>query len=50
MDRIFSDGGPVPRPPRLRQTWTTWAWLTFAVAVVILTIVGLYYTGAAYFH
>jgi hypothetical protein len=50
MDRIFSDGGPVPRPPRLRQTWTTWMWLAFALLVAIATVVGLHYSAETYFR
>jgi hypothetical protein len=36
---------PIPQPPRLRPTWTTWMWLGFAVAVVVLTVIGLWPTG-----
>jgi hypothetical protein len=35
----------VPAPPRLRPTWTTWMWLSFAVAVAVATVVGLKLAG-----
>jgi quinol-cytochrome oxidoreductase complex cytochrome b subunit len=30
----------IPRPPRLRPTWTTWMWIGFMVAVIVLSLVG----------
>jgi hypothetical protein len=45
---LESSGEVVPRPPKLRPTWTTWMWLAFAVAVVVLTILGLSYAGGPY--
>ncbi len=45
MSRVFSDGGAIPQPPRLRPTWTTWMWLAFAVIAVAFTVIGLLYTG-----
>lgn len=44
MSRVFSDGGPVPAPPPLRPTWTTWMWLSFAVLVAAMTAIGLTYS------
>ncbi len=35
----------IPRPPRLRPTWTTWMWIGFMVAVVVLTLIGLWPNG-----
>jgi hypothetical protein len=32
----------IPAPPRLRPTWTTWMWVGFMVAVIVLTIIGLF--------
>jgi hypothetical protein len=32
----------IPRPPRLRPTWTTWMWVAFMIAVVAFTVVGLW--------
>lgn len=40
-------GGPIPQPPRLRPTWTTWMWLAFAVLVLVLTAIGLIDAGSA---
>lgn len=31
----------VPRPPPLRPTWITWAWVALAVCVLVGTVVGL---------
>jgi hypothetical protein len=45
MSRTFSDGGPIPTPPRLRPTWTTWMWTAFAILAVVLTVLGLMVTG-----
>lgn len=36
----------IPRPPKLRPSWTTWIWIAFAVSVVVATIVGLYYAAS----
>lgn len=44
---IDPSGGPIPRPPKLRPTWTTWMWLAFALAVLVLTALGLFYAGSA---
>jgi hypothetical protein len=35
----------IPQPPRLRPTWTTWMWIGFMVAVVVLTTIGLWPNG-----
>jgi len=48
MSRMFSDGGPVPAPPKLRPTWTTWMWLAFAALVIAATVAGLLQAGSAY--
>ncbi|HYQ41358.1 MAG TPA: hypothetical protein VER11_05315 [Polyangiaceae bacterium] len=32
-------------PMRLRPTWTTWAYLGFAVATAIATVVGFWLAG-----
>jgi hypothetical protein len=49
MARTFeSNNETSPRPPALRPTWTTWMWLAFAVAVIVLTIFGLFYAGRPY--
>jgi hypothetical protein len=45
MSRIFSDGGAIPAPPELRPTWTTWMWTAFALLVVVLTTIGITYSG-----
>ena len=45
MSRTFSDGGVIPEPPRLRPTWTTWMWITFAMVAAVFTVIGLQYTG-----
>jgi hypothetical protein len=45
MSRTFSDGGPIPAPPQLRPTWTTWMWIAFAILVVVSTVLGLMVTG-----
>lgn len=46
MNRTVPQRGPLPRPPRLRPTWTTWMWLGFAVLFVVLTILGFYLAGS----
>ena len=33
------------RPPGLRPTWTTWMWLFFAIAFVVLLVVGFWDAG-----
>jgi hypothetical protein len=35
----------VPRPPALRPTWTTWVYIGFMIAVVVLTTIGLWPNG-----
>jgi hypothetical protein len=35
----------VPRPPVLRPTWTTWMYIGFMIAVVVLTVIGLWPNG-----
>ena len=35
----------IPQPPRLRPTWTTWMWIGFMVAVVVLSTIGLWPNG-----
>jgi hypothetical protein len=33
---------PVPQPPRLRPTFTTWMYVAFMLAVVVFTLIGLW--------
>jgi hypothetical protein len=35
----------IPRPPRLRPTWSTWMWIAFMVAVIVFSIIG--FSGSA---
>ncbi len=35
----------IPRPPVLRPTWTTWMWVSFMLAVIVLTTIGLWPNG-----
>jgi hypothetical protein len=35
----------IPRPPVLHPTWTTWMWISFMLAVIILTTIGLWPNG-----
>ncbi len=37
-----------PEIPGLRPTWMTWVWVGFALAVVVLTVIGFLYAGARY--
>ncbi len=32
----------IPRPPRLRPSWTTWMWIAFMVAVVVFSLIGFW--------
>ena len=43
MANLESRDGRPPSPPRLQPTWTTWMWLSFAVLVAVLTVIGLFY-------
>ena len=36
---------PIPRPPRLGPTWETWMWIALMIAVVVLTVIGLWPDG-----
>lgn len=38
----------IPAPPRLRPTWTTWAYIGLAVAVIVATAIGLWSAGRPY--
>ncbi|MFO0570716.1 MAG: hypothetical protein U0263_34085 [Polyangiaceae bacterium] len=37
-----------PEIPGLNPTWMTWVWVGFALAVVVLTVLGFLYAGARY--
>jgi len=37
----IEDDLSIPRPPGLRPTWTTWAYIAFMIAVVVFTAIGL---------
>jgi hypothetical protein len=37
--------GPVFEIPRRKESYTTWLYLAFAVAVVALTVFGMWYAG-----
>jgi hypothetical protein len=41
--RTFNE--TIPQPPRLRPTWTTWMYIGFMVAVIVLTVIGLWPHG-----
>ena len=42
MASIHYPEEPIPQPPRLRPTWTTWMWLAFLIAVIVFTFIGLW--------
>jgi hypothetical protein len=33
---------PIPRPPRLRPSWTTWMWVALIVAAVVFSLIGFW--------
>ena len=35
----------IPRPPRLGPSWTTWMGIAVMIAVVVLTLMGLWPDG-----
>jgi hypothetical protein len=45
MARAIPPNEAIPRPPRLRPTWTTWMWIAFAVIFAVLTVWGFYSAG-----
>ncbi len=38
-----------PEIPGLSPSWMTWVWVGFALAVIVLTVLGFLYAGAQYF-
>ena len=48
--RAHTDDDPmaIPKPPGLRPTWTTWAYIGLAIAVAAATVIGFWFAANPY--
>ena len=45
-----SNNDAFPPMPRQRPTWITWAWVAFAVALVVAVVFGFLHAGRPFWH